>query len=270
MNTPMISTKFKMTLLVLLGLAGAAGITLVHLDNARLRARVAGLRQENAEVLRLRDENRRARELVARTQADGQGVAELPGAEIARARREVAELEKRAMERHAALSVQATADTAAMANNRDLRQGLVRLEHCQNVGQATPTAAFETLVWAALKGDDATLEKLLRFSQAGRTKAEEWLASLPPEARAQWTVEKLGGLYFSNILTAVPALQVTGEAIESDGESAVVGLRLAGSGGNEKLKFKLGPNGWQVSVTEGQFEAARRRINGLPVPAGKK
>jgi hypothetical protein len=269
MKTATISAKFKGGLLALLVLGGLDGAALVHLDNGRLQVRVADLRRENAQVLRLREENRRTHALMARAQADEQGGAELTRAELARARREVAGLEAHATERHAVLSAQATADATAMATNRDLRQGLVRLEHCRNVGQATPTAAFETLVWAAMQGDEATLARLLRFSSTGRAKAEEWLAGLPPETRAQWTVEKLGGLFFSNILTAVPAMQVTGEAIESDGESAVVGLRLAGSGGQEKLKFKLGPNGWQVTVSEGQFESARRRINGLPIPAGK-
>ncbi|MCX6954244.1 MAG: hypothetical protein NTV51_19000 [Verrucomicrobia bacterium] len=257
-------------MLAVLGLAGAAGLVLVHLDNVRLRVRVADLRRGNAQVRQLQEENRRVKELVARTQADAQGAGEANRAEIARVTREIAELEKRAAERHAALSVQANADAAAMASNRDLRQGLVRLEHCQNVGRATPTAAFETLVWAAMTGDEATLAQLLRFSPAARAKAEAWLAGLPPETRAQWTVEKLGGLFYSNILTAVSALQVTGESVESDGESAVVGLRLAGSGGQEKVKFKLGPNGWQVAVSEGQFDSVRRRINGLPVSAGKK
>lgn len=271
MKAAMISGKFKAVLLALVLAAGLGGIVFVHLDNSRLRGRVADARREGGQVLRLREENQRTRDLLARTQADGQGAAEQTRAELGRAQREVAELEKRAAERYATVSAQAAADAIAMANNRDLRQGLVRLEHYQNMGQGTPTAAFETLVWAAMKGDEATLERLLKFSPTGRAKAQEWLATLTPEARAQWTVEKLGGLYFSNILTAVPAIHVTGETIESDGDSAVVGLRLSGNSGQEKLKFKLGPNGWQVAVSEGQFEAARRRINGMPMPgAGKK
>lgn len=62
----------------------------------------------------------------------------------------------------------------------------------RNRGQATPTAALETALWAAAGGDIETLKNLLSIGADTRQKAEGLLARLPADARARYaTVEDL-------------------------------------------------------------------------------
>ena len=68
--------------------------------------------------------------------------------------------------------------------------GSVSLE--QAVVLLRSPAALQTFIWAAMHGDDARLERMCVVSESGRAHAEALLASLPENARGQWTAEKLG------------------------------------------------------------------------------
>ena len=124
------------------------------------------------------------------------------------------------------------------------------MEHFQNAGQATPGAAFQTFVWAAMKGEDATLAGMIAFPGAAREKAEAVVAALPAEVQAKYpTPEKLAALFFANALTAMNAAQVVDVTLP-DAEHAVVTVRGL-TDRPQKIPMQLGSSGWQIVVPEG-------------------
>jgi len=56
-------------------------------------------------------------------------------------------------------------------------------------GQAMPTAATTTLVWAALKDDEAMIARLCTMSEKARAQAQALTARLPEDAQVRWTHE---------------------------------------------------------------------------------
>ncbi len=246
------------TLVVLAAVAGIA--IFFHWQNTRLRERIARLPRRTESVNALRVQNERLRTFLSGTQSGGADAGQAMRKEMERMRGEVTKLEQHAELRHAQLAAQTANDAASLASNRDPQRGLVRLENFQNVGQATPNAACQTLVWAALKGDEVALEKLLYLSGTARAKAETILANLPQAAQADWTPEKLAALVFSGIITDVPAAEITGEET-IDSQHATVSLRIPGvATAKSRLNFQLGATGWQVVVTEEQIAAVQRRM----------
>lgn len=236
---------------------GTAGIFL-HRQNERLRRRVAELRHEHSDEAPTREGNDRLRALL-REQPSPADAAKAIHAELERVRAEVAAMEERAETRRAQILVQEAADTAELANNRDPNAGLARLEFFQNVGQATPRAACQTLVWAAIKGDDATLAERLFLPDTTRAKARELIASLP-QAERRWTPEKLAALYFSAVVADVAAAQIVSETIDSPLHATVL-MRIPGvAEAKSRLAMQLGPDGWKAVVDESAIDAMARRI----------
>jgi hypothetical protein len=266
----MISNGFKIGLAaVLLALLGAASV-LLHWQNDRLRFRIADARRNPVAAEPLRVENARLQSAITRAHENDGGAERAIHEELVRARREVAEAEQRAALRHAELRAQAAGDAEALATNRDPQRGLVRLENFANAGQATPSAAFQTLVWAALKGDEATLARLLLLSPPARSAAEELIASLPEDMRRPWTPEKLAALAITSVVMDVSAAAIDSE-VRLDAQHATVGLRIPGiDASKSKLGFQLGVEGWQVVVPPEQIEMLRRRLASLPVSVAKK
>lgn len=259
----MISRPLKFSLLVLALVAGGGALALVRLDNRRLRLRVEDRRQHQAQAAALQQENARWQELLA-SRARGASAADaVLRAQLQQARAEVAALEKHAAERRTENAAQAARDVALLAANRDPRIGWARVENFANVGQGSPAAAFQTLVWAAVKGDEAEIVRLCAASNATRTQAEALIARLPEGARAKWTPEKLAALVVTGALTEAPALHITGERLE-DATNAVVTFRILGHDDDEKVRFKLGPSGWLLALSSGALNTLEKKMGLRP------
>ena len=267
----MISRPFKIGLLVCVIAVGVMAVGGLHWDSVRLRARVAEARRQHDRLDRLRAENRRTQELVAQSQADQAGAAQSIHADVVVARRTVAELEKRAAEKHAQFAAKTATDAVALETNRDPRTGLTRLEHFQNSGQGAPASAFQTLVWAALKGDDAMLAQVSTISSPARTKAEALIARLPENTRAQWSPEKLAAMFFTGAFGEVTAAQVLAETPKDAGHVAL-SIRLAGGGKDATIPLlaQLGPSGWQVVFDDKLLGAVQKKIASAEGPPLKK
>ncbi|MEO5960947.1 MAG: hypothetical protein ABIR80_17715 [Opitutaceae bacterium] len=87
--------------------------------------------------------------------------------------------------------------------NRDPSQGMVATEHLRAVGHATPGDAFQTLVWAALNGQDELLAGSFSLSDGARAKLETLLAGMDANARKKFTVPE-----------SVPALLLAREILK--------------------------------------------------------
>jgi hypothetical protein len=129
----------------------------------------------------------------------------------------------------------------------------MRLEHFQNKGQATPAAAFQTFVWAAMKGEDATLAGMIALDHAAREKGTAVVAALPEETRTKYpTPEKLAALFFAAALTGQPSAQVLDVSFP-DAQHATVQVRGL-TDKTQKIPMQLGPQGWQIVVPVGMAE----------------
>ncbi len=241
------ASRLKWPLLVTLVLVGAAVVILVRWDNRRLRGRVIQLRAQSEHVAALRAANTSTRTLLARAKTVEVGGAQAIAADLSRLQAEVKELERRAGTSQAQVQAQAAADAEQLAHNRDPEKGLVRLEHFREVGQATPAAAFQTFGWAALKGEDDKLARLIAFSGDARVKAEAVVAALPAATRAKYaTPEKLTALFFAAALTAQPAAQIVATDFQ-DPHRAVLSVR----GLTEKIQkvpLQWDTEGWRIVV----------------------
>lgn len=254
------SPPFKFILGSLAVLLGTAGLMLLHLENSRLQRRVTSDASRARAAARLREENARLEQVLAEQQRGADSAHSLVRREIAQLRAEIALHEQKAAQRRAAQLALTSRDAAAIETGRDPRLGLTRLEYFQNRGQATPSAALETLVWAALRGDETTLADLTTLNSATRAKAEALIAQLPAQDRAKWTPEKLGQLWFTGLFTEMSAFQIVGETTVAADE-AVVRLRLANRDGEEKLGLRLTPNGWKVLAPGAAFDQLQRKLS---------
>lgn len=253
----MISTPLKV-FIVVAGLgAGAAALGVLHLENRRLARRIAAARVQAYDAVTLRRDNTALQAIVTASRARTPDA--LP-AQLAAARAEVAALEQRAAQQAAQEAAEAQRDRADLANNRDPRLGLTRLEYFQPAGRATPAAAFQTAVWAAMKGDEPTLMQVSTMVPATRAEAEQLIARLPDAARGQWTPKKLTALWVSSALNDVSAIEITDEAF-SDPQHAVVTFRFPERQGVEHVNLRLAADGWQVVLPANAMQALERRIN---------
>lgn len=253
------SRPCKLFLVAFAVLLALAGLTLLHLENRRLQRRVASDAQSARNVARLREDNARLERVLAEHNRSSDSARSRVRREIEQLRAEIALHEQKAGQQHAARAAAIARDATAIETNRDPRLGLARLEYFQNRGRATPSAALETLVWAALKGDEATLADLTTLNSATRAKAEAFIAQLPAEDRAHWTPEKLGQLWFSGLFTELSAVQIVGETTVAADE-AIVRLRLANRSDEEKLSIRRTPRGWKVLAPGAAVDHLERKL----------
>lgn len=249
----MASRTFNVFLGTVAVLACGGAIVAVRLDNTRVRRQLARLHGEHQQAERVRADNRELQDLVSRAQTDTADGAGAIRADLVRARSEVEELERKAQAAYARLRATAAQDAENLANNRNPAAGLVRLEHFQNQGQATPAAAFQTFVWAAMKGQDATLAGMIAMDSAAREKGMAVVAALPGEMQATYpTPEKLAALFFAAALTGQPSAQIL-EVSQPDSQHAVLQVR-GFTDKVEKIPMQRGAQGWQIVVPAGMTE----------------
>jgi hypothetical protein len=257
----MIANRRTIASLLILAVATGAAIFLLRRDNVRLRAQADALRHKNAAVVQLNEENQRTRELLARAETNEADAKEALHGELLRTQAEVRDLEAQA---RAALAQQAAA-AATLAMNHNPEAGLARLEDFQNVGRATPAAAVQTLVWAALKGDEPALIAALSVTGVVREKIEALLASLPAAARMKYpTPESLAALVVTGTVLDAEAAQVL-DTTYLDAQHAIVNVRGAGSEKAQPVPMELGPGGWAVMVPPKMIDKLAKQLS--PPPA---
>jgi hypothetical protein len=215
-------------LIVALG-AGVFGLWKLRQGNERLRTRVSELRRETSEGER----------------------------ETERARREVAERERQAQISHD----EKLARAGANEENRDPEKGFARLEYFQNSGRATVSAAFQTVVWAALKGEDTMLVAGLTVTDAARTKAAELRERLPEEMRIKYPApESLAAIVVTNEILKTPAVQVMGYTLVDPQHATLTVRQLSAAGQEMKMPMELGPGGWRLVVSDKVIETLNERM----------
>jgi hypothetical protein len=262
----MISRGFKFVLLGLLIAGALVTFAGYRFKNVKLRQRFVDLRRQEQEAVRLREENQQVKARVALFASDEAGAAKALRADVDRLRSEVAALEQRAVERRTAHLGESAAEADALANNRDPAKGLMRAEFAVNAGRATPGAAFQTLIWAAMKGEDDAMAAAVTVTGRTREKAEALLAELPAEARAKYpTPEKLAALFFANgILEELHSFQVL-DHTATDATHAKLRVRFPGARKESSVPMALGPDGWRIVIGEKQIDMIRARLLGPPV-----
>lgn len=158
------------TLIFIVAIAGIGIVwTLNRIATTELQTRIALARQESVEVASLQRERERLQRL--RQETEEQAARERAAAELARAQQEQAVRAKPAQRPPAStLTVGEWLPPAGWKNR----------------GQATPTAAVETALWAAAGGDVAALQSMLQLDESVRAKADAIRASLPAGSRATY------------------------------------------------------------------------------------
>ncbi len=158
------------TILFLVALVGIGAVCMFNRTaTADLQTQLTLARQESAEVTSLQRERDRLQRL--RQDAEEQARRERDAADLARAQQEAAVRPKPAQRPPATtLTVGEWLPPAGWKNR----------------GQATPTAAVETALWAAGGGDVAVLQGMLQLDESVRAKATELLARLPANARSAY------------------------------------------------------------------------------------
>jgi len=149
------------------------------------------------------------------------------------------------------------------AVNREDRPEMMRVEDLRNCGRATPSDAFQTLIWAAFTGDDDEVAATIVLADGDREIVEAWRAALPAKAQSKYAViEKLPGLFLTaEVLRSVTAVQI-GDAIELATDRVRLRVRIAkldGTSGDWVLRMRYGDRGWGFEIPTGFVSDWRNR-----------
>jgi hypothetical protein len=135
----------------------------------------------------------------------------------------------------------------------------------KNAGKATPEAATETVLWAALGGDVDTLSNALVFTPTAREKADALFAGLSESARQQYgTAEKVIALMIAKDAATLNGMQVLGQK-EVAADNVAVRLRFANTEGKTKddnFLMRRTSDGWRLVLPDVAVEKFARQLSG--------
>ena len=157
--------------------AGVAGLEQAR-EHERLQRSVEKLRGREREFARLRDEAARLER--AQVSAEEERRLRADRAAVERIRAELAALKRRVEER-ARAATDGAGETAKRGKAMD--KEFVPASEWRDRGRATPTAAVETLLWAAAGGNVGALAKAIELDPGAREQAERLLAEVPEAER---------------------------------------------------------------------------------------
>jgi hypothetical protein len=247
--------------------AASLGIWRLHQRTSQLEFRAAELRRSveapaaQAQVAEERDELQRLHALVAQIKQGGLAASVAVTAEVERARREISALETAAQRAASALPNR----TSEIEENRDPEKALARLEYFQNAGRSSPEAVVQTTVWAALKGDAATLASCVTTTDEARHLAVNWLSSLPPEARGKYpSPESLAALILSDEILKSAAAEIKGYTPRDDNHGFVTIKALESGDQPIRLEVERGNDDWKIIISDRAMTALRNRIGEIP------
>jgi hypothetical protein len=238
--------------------ATVAGVAILEVDKSKLRRQIAHLGQNATSLARLRAENARTKELLDQFKTSGEDGAKAIHADLVAARAELAALETKAGQ-----SPAVALETLSINPNRDPTKAMTRPEFLTDAGRATPEAAFQTLVWAAMKGREPEMAACVSLDPAAQAKAESLLGTLSAEARAKYgTPEQLVGLVFSHGVLEASAFQIVTSSVAGDGDHATLAVRVRANGRESETKIPMvrSGGGWSMAVAEKQIDVIRRGL----------
>jgi hypothetical protein len=233
------------------------GIANLEIEKSKLRRQIAHLNQNATNVARLRAETARTQALLDRFTTSREDGMKAIHADLMAARAELAALEAKAGQSPALAS-----ETASLNASRDPTKAMTRPEFLSDAGRATPEAAFQTLVWAAMKGREPEMAACVSLDPAARAKAESFLATLPADTRARYgTPEQLVGLFFSHGVLESTAFRVVSSSVE-DGDHVTLAVRVRMNAREKETKIPMvrRAEGWSMAVGEKQIDGIRRGL----------
>lgn len=262
MALPMNSKRLWITFATLIVLCGAANFGLSRL-NAGLRERIDQLTGPSRQAAELGVENQKLRELSIRMRQNTETGAKAMEEELMRLRAEVTALEKQIRISSSVPSPQADRDTDA---NLDPEKAPVKIEHLRNLGRETPSAAFQTLIWSAFTGTNASLTESVALSEAASEKLAVLIAGLPEEVRAKYRgPENLVGLFLTADILKSPSVQVLGATDETS--DRVVLRTLIGTNPREsRIAMVHRADGWRMAVADFQVDRIIAALRGESGP----
>ena len=134
------------------------------------------------------------------------------------------------------------------AVNREDRPEIIRVENLRNCGRATPSDAFQTLIWAAFTGHDDEVAATIVLADGDREIVKAWRAALPAEAQPQYPViEKIPSIFLSaELLRRATAVQI-GDTIDLAPDGVQISVRIVQVDGTDlylDAKMRYGNRGW--------------------------
>lgn len=131
----------------------------------------------------------------------------------------------------------------------------------QNLGQASPTEAYETLMWACDRGDLETLVNGFDLTAAQLAQAETVFHKLTEETRAKYgSPEKMMALLFASG-TPEGFEPVATKSASADETTLLVRVFNARGEKNEiELSFHRSPTGWRASIPDWQMNKSLARV----------
>ena len=249
--------------------AAATAVWVQHEDNAALRAEIALLRNEVREVAATR---RVTNALPAPAERTASASAEAAGgggnaSELAKLREEISGLKKNTQS--VVEFVQLAQAAAAMKEMSGASAGapdkITPAGELKNLGKATPDAAVQTTLWAAIGGDVDVLANGLTFTAAGRAKADAWFASLSENTRQQYgSPEKVIALLVSKDAAGLAGMQVLGQK-EISPSDVGVRIRFATNDGqtrDDNMVMHRTNDGWRLLLNDTVVQKFANKLGG--------
>lgn len=151
--------------------------------------------------------------------------------------------------------------TGASANVADL----IPAHALKNEGRATPEAAAQTLLWAAVSGDVDTLANGVVFTPSARTKADAWFAGLSDQTRAEYgSPEKVIALMIARDADKFGGVQILGQR-ELTPDNVGLRMRFSDTQGNTKddnFVLHRSPDGWRLILPDATVEKFGKQLAG--------
>lgn len=241
---------FWLGALILLG--GLAVFLWQRETTRRLQSEVAARRVAGTDAQRLRSENELLRRALANP--DGAEAKQRAQTEIARLRSEIA-----FWEAHGKPSGnRAPPPVVSRAPVRGAENDLIRIEDFQNAGQASPSAAYQTFVWALANDEVSALKPVLYLSPASQQRLQEFWSGLPAESQARFKEPaQILMILLARYALDEEGLKIIGETPQASGD---VLLRVKKTHREEKVPLRPGPTGWQLVIPDDATENLSQSI----------
>jgi hypothetical protein len=258
------SAKKFVTLTTLLVLIFGGTIVALQKHNRGLREEIAGMSGPGKRAVQLQEDNRRLARLVEQTKQDDASAGQIMAAELRDARGELAEVTRRRAHETKEKLLGAEKKEAVLAANRDPEKGPVRMENLQNLGRGTPASAFQTLGWAAMKGEDDVLAGAVLLERNERAQLQELLAGFSPEARARYqTPEKLVALFIAGDILKKATAEIVEQIAEAPDRVGLM-VRVGDKPQAVRLPMQRTGDGWRMAISPGQVQKLIERLRDAP------
>jgi len=229
---------FKTSLFVLAFAAAGFAILLQRQARAGLELEAAELRRSNAALAPVREENTRLKAQAAAPRVEAVPVA---------------------------AAVEA-APAAPAVENRDPTQDMVGAEQLQQAGFATPAAAFQTFIWAALKGREDVMAASLYLSETARAQLAGVHGGMDASGRKKFpTPESIAVTFMADeVLEKVLRLHITSVAETAPGEAKLTARVITRTGRTRSSSFPLRQvdGAWRIALSDGNVEGMIQSLRG--------